>query len=90
MVRAETKRASRNARFKRTRNALEHIHSECVRSRTRTTFLSLSFTKKRKEREARDAREAAIAAGEVFSDEEKEGEKESEEVAEESIEQGVG
>ena len=51
MVPAETKRASRNARYKRTRNALERALSEVVRSRTRTTFLSLSFTKKRKERE---------------------------------------
>ena len=58
MVPAETKRASRNARFTRTRNALEHIHSEVVRSRTRRTFLSLSFTKKRKERESAQKRAA--------------------------------
>ena len=55
MVPAETKRASRNARFTRTRNALEHIHSEREISNART-FLSLLHKKKRKERESAQKR----------------------------------
>ena len=49
MVRAETKRASRNARFTRTRNALEHIHSEREISNANNFSLAPSRRNERRE-----------------------------------------
>ena len=56
MVRAETKRASRNARFKRTRNALEHSHSEREISNANNFSLAPSQRNDRRERARKNER----------------------------------
>ena len=56
MVRAETKRASRNARFTRTRNALEHALRSCEISNANNFSLAPSQRNDRRERARKNER----------------------------------
>jgi hypothetical protein len=75
MVPAETKRASRNARFKRTRNALEHALRSCEISNANNFSLTLLHEETKGERESaktsetteREDRDVASASTYTFS-----------------------
>jgi len=57
MVRAETKRASRNARFKRTRNALEHALRICeISNANNFSLITPSQRNERRESESKNER----------------------------------